>query len=137
MRRVFADAWFYIALLDPHDAAHAAARAACADGSLSRFVTTRWVLMEVANMLAGTKARRQCAAFLRELGAATDTRISPDNEPLFQRGLSLYEERPDKAWSLTDCLSFLVMSDEGLTEALTGDHHFAQAGFTVLLGLEA
>lgn len=89
--------------------------------------------MEVANMLAGTKARRQCAAFLRELSRAPDTRIIPDSEELFQRGLSLYEARTDKGWSLTDCISFLVMSDENLTDALTGDHHFEQAGFTKLL----
>ena len=47
--------------------------------------------------------------------------------------MSLYSRRPDKEWSLTDCISFVVMSDEGLTEALTGDHHFEQAGFTPLL----
>ena len=134
MRRVFADAWFYIALLDPHDAAHAAARSACSDESVSEFVTTRWVLMEVANMLAGPKARKHCAAFLRDLSMAPDTRIIPDSDALFQRGLSLYEERPDKEWSLTDCVSFLVMADEGLTEALTGDRHFEQAGFARLLG---
>lgn len=133
MRRVFADAWFYIALLDPHDAGHGVACTACADKSMTGFVTTRWVLMEMANMLAGTKARRQCVAFLRELEAAADTQIVPESEALFHRGLALYEERPDKEWSLTDCVSFLVMSDEGLTEALTGDHHFEQAGFTPLL----
>ena len=134
MRRVFADAWFYIALLDPNDAGHVKARQVCADESVSGFVTTRWVLIEVANMLAGSKARPKCAAFLRELGTAPDTRIVPDSEVMFERGLALYEERPDKTWSLTDCISFLVMSDEGLTEALTGDHHFTQAGFTPLLG---
>lgn len=85
-------------------------------------------------MLAGSRARRTCAAFLRELGTASDTRITPDSLALFQRGLAFYEERPDKAWSLTDCISFLVMSDEGMSEALTGDHHFEQAGFTRLLG---
>ena len=49
------------------------------------------------------------------------------------RRIQLYETRPDKAWSLTDCMSFIVMRDGGLTEALTADHHFEQAGFTVLL----
>jgi predicted nucleic acid-binding protein len=45
----------------------------------------------------------------------------------------LYHLRPDKQWSLTDCISFLVMSEEGITEALTADHHFEQAGFVALL----
>ena len=52
---------------------------------------------------------------------------------LFERGLALYNARPDKEWSLTDCISFVVMADEGLTDALTGDRHFEQAGFTALL----
>lgn len=134
MRRVFADAWFYIALLDPNDAGHHSALTACTDDSISGMVTTRWVLMEVANMLAGSKARTQCAAFLHELSTAPDAQIIADSPDLFMRGLRLYEERPDKAWSLTDCISFLVMSDQGLTEALTGDHHFEQAGFTTLFG---
>jgi predicted nucleic acid-binding protein len=52
---------------------------------------------------------------------------------LFDRGLELYEQRPDKKWSLTDCISFVVMKDEGLQEALTGDEHFQQAGFAASL----
>jgi len=45
----------------------------------------------------------------------------------------MYQRRPDKNWSLTDCISFVVMQDHGITEALTGDHHFEQAGFVALL----
>jgi len=52
---------------------------------------------------------------------------------LFERGVGLFRQRPDKEWSLTDCISFVVMRDASLTEALTGDHHFEQAGFSALL----
>jgi len=52
---------------------------------------------------------------------------------VFHAGLDLYASRPDKEWSLTDCISFAVMQDLGLNDALTGDHHFTQAGFTILL----
>jgi predicted nucleic acid-binding protein len=52
---------------------------------------------------------------------------------LFERGLSLYSRRPDKDWSLTDCISFVVMEEHGLRDVLTADHHFQQAGFTILL----
>ena len=52
---------------------------------------------------------------------------------LFERGLALYNARPDKEWSLTDCISFVVMADQGLAEGLTGDRHFDQAGFKALL----
>jgi len=54
-------------------------------------------------------------------------------EALVQRALRLYDERPDKEWSLTDCLSFLVMERQRIRDALTTDHHFEQAGFRVLL----
>ena len=55
------------------------------------------------------------------------------DEPLFHAGLELYLARPDKDWSLTDCISFVVMEREGITDALTGDKHFEQAGFVALL----
>ena len=48
-------------------------------------------------------------------------------------GLALYANRTDKDWSLTDCISFVVMNERGITDALTGDHHFEQAGFAALL----
>jgi uncharacterized protein len=53
-------------------------------------------------------------------------------EELYQQGLALYDNRPDKAWSLTDCISFVVMERQGLREALTGDRHFQQAGFVAV-----
>ena len=59
--------------------------------------------------------------------------IVPPSDLLFQRGLDLYAARGDKEWSLTDCISFVVMGDHGIADALTGDHHFEQAGFTPLL----
>jgi predicted nucleic acid-binding protein len=52
---------------------------------------------------------------------------------VFERGCELHACRPDKGWSLTDCISFVVMEERGIHEALTGDHHYEQAGFTALL----
>jgi hypothetical protein len=59
--------------------------------------------------------------------------ILPASRPLLEEGLVLYESRPDKEWSLTDCISFVVMQKERIAEALTGDRHFEQAGFVALL----
>lgn len=97
-----------------------------------RIVTTRRVLMEVANSLANPALRGVASAFLRSLESAPEVRIVGDSNPFYDGGLTLYSSRPDKAWSVTDCISFLAMSDEVLTEVLTGDHHFHQAGFTAL-----
>jgi len=54
------------------------------------------------------------------------------SQGVLDQASNLYESRPDKEWSLTDCTSFVVMKDRGLSEALTADHHFEQAGFVVL-----
>jgi hypothetical protein len=96
-------------------------------------VTTQWVLTEVADAMAGVPERREVQAKFRLLAEDAGTQIVAASTELFARGLSLYNGRPDKGWSLTDCISFVVMADEGLTEALTGDRHFEQAGFAALL----
>lgn len=76
------------------------------------------------------------AAFLRlvdNLKSNPLCLIVPASQLLFDQGLALYADRPDKEWSLTDCISFVVMREQGLSEALTGDRHFEQAGFRALL----
>jgi predicted nucleic acid-binding protein len=64
---------------------------------------------------------------------AKDVEIVPATMEWFERGMELYEGRPDKEWSLTDCISFAVMTERGVSDALTNDHHFEQAGFRILL----
>ena len=59
--------------------------------------------------------------------------VLPLSEALFRQGFGLYRQRLDKEWGLTDCISFMVMQERGITEALTADHHFRQAGFLALL----
>jgi uncharacterized protein len=61
------------------------------------------------------------------------TTVVPFDSTLMNRGLALFASRSDKDWSLTDCVSFLVMNDRGITDALTADHHFEQAGFVAVL----
>ena len=71
--------------------------------------------------------------FLNVLSSSSQVTIVPASQELFDSGLKLYSERRDKDWTLTDCISFVVMNNRELTDALTGDQHFAQAGFNVLL----
>ena len=99
----------------------------------ARITTTAWVITEFADALADAGNRLACADFIDDLARNPSVDIIPPSQALLQAGLDLYRSRPDKEWSLTDCSSFVVMKERGISEALTGDHHFEQAGFTALL----
>lgn len=129
---IFADTFYFLALLHVDDAAHARAlrlSQTCTDPIL----TTAWVLTEVADALATPGMREGFPRLLEVLRADPACTIVPPSESLFDRGVKIYAERPDKDWSLTYCISFVVMREYGVTQALTGDRHFEQAGFTALL----
>lgn len=132
MRVVFADTFYFLALLDSADAAHFRALEAARDLQL-RIVTTEWVLAEFGDAYSHPNDRGDFIFLYRSLVNHPRVRIVPAENHLFTRGIDLFEQRPDKFWSLTDCLSFVLMRTEGITEALTGDKHFEQAGFTALL----
>lgn len=132
MNSVFADSFFFLALLNKRDARHAKA----SEFALSithPIVTTQWVLVEVADAFCHPRNRGLFSELISYTDMDNRIEIVPANPPLFDRGAQLYLDRPDKAWSLTDCISFVVMQDRSITEALTGDHHFSQAGFVTLL----
>jgi predicted nucleic acid-binding protein len=131
VKAVFADAFYFVALLNRSDQHHARVTVA-ARQLRENVITTEWVLMELADALAGSGSRRLVAPFIRDLSKDPKVQIVPVTQGLFQRGLQLYHERLDKGWTLTDCTSFVVMLNENISDALTGDHHFEQAGFKAL-----
>ncbi len=132
MNRIFADAHFFFAILNPNDVAHPKATD-FARRHRGPLATTAWVLTELADGLATGPHRQAFRQVLEDLEANKANLIVPANAETFEKGVELYHARPDKQWSLTDCISFVVMTEEGITEALTGDHHFEQAGFIALL----
>jgi uncharacterized protein len=91
-----------------------------------RLLTTRSVLLEIGNALSKQ-------LLLHALETDPNVEIMPLSEQLYTRAMQLYRERHDKDWGLTDCLSFVVMRDRGIEEALTADAHFQQAGFLALM----
>ena len=132
MSPVFVDTHYFLAILNPRDAAHAkAVRFSYSQGR--PLVTTCWVLTELADALARPQNRPLFRRTLNDLRQDPEANIIAPSQGLFDRGIALYDARPDKEWSLTDCISFVVMSELGLTEALTADRHFEQAGFRALL----
>jgi predicted nucleic acid-binding protein len=124
--------YYFFALLNPRDQAHARALELSRELA-SPILTTSWVLAEVADGLASTRKRQHFGHLLDGLRRVPANRIVAPSEVLFERGTAFYLSRPDKEWTLTDCISFVVMRDAGVSEALTGDRHFEQAGFVALL----
>lgn len=133
MKTVVADTFYFFALVNPADQAHHKAVAFLKSNPV-RIVTTEWVLVELADGLAGSvTGRAEFRGILADLCDDPDSNVIPSDRELFDAGVRLYAQRPDKKWSLTDCISMEVMREMHLIEALTGDKHFEQAGFIALL----
>ena len=132
---VFLDSAFAIALSSPADQFHAAAVALAErlGASGARLVTTPAVLLEIGNALSKLQHRRAAAQLLAALCADPTVEVVPLSDQLFDLAVKLFSSRLDKEWGLTDCLSFVVMKERGIHQALTTDEHFQQAGFKVLL----
>jgi predicted nucleic acid-binding protein len=128
----FVDSGYLIALVDRNDSLHQKARrwAAFLHDDL---VTTSAVWLEVFNHCTGQPLRDAVHRFFDRVTAKHEFETLIVDQPLFDRGLHLHRARPDKYWSLTDCISFTVMTDRQITRALAYDHHFEQAGFEALL----
>ena len=131
MNACFADTSYFVALFNAADSLHAKAREL--EPFIDIVVTTEFVLIEVANFFLRPGDREIFAFIDASLRAQEHNIILEANRGYYSLGLELFCGRPDRGWSLTDCISFEVMTELGLTEALTADHHFEQAGFVVLL----
>jgi predicted nucleic acid-binding protein len=133
-RMLFADTFYWVALLNPRDAFHA--RVISFDNSLgaARLVTTDEVLTEVLNWFSrfGPRWRSEAAALVHDLRTDPDVDVMPQTRADFDAALALYEARPDKEYSLTDCRSMGALRALGISDVLTNDHHFTQEGFTIL-----
>ena len=125
---VFVDTFARIAWLNANNAAHAVVTAYL-NGFTGRLVTTEWVLMELADALSAPAACSTAVAFLQAVRVGPLFEVVGYDPAVYRAGFDLFAARPDKAWSLTDCISFAVMTERGLSDALTADHHFEQAGF--------
>jgi predicted nucleic acid-binding protein len=132
MKTVFADTFYFLALLNRRDPCHSRAIAVSRRPDLG-ILTTEFVLLELADALCKPDFRSEVLAIFNLMETDPDCRLIRVSSDLIARGKKLYQERAAKEWPLTDCISFVVMTDEGITEALTADHHFQQAGFHSLL----
>jgi predicted nucleic acid-binding protein len=131
MIAVFADSFHFLALLNRDDPAHE--RAVVAQNARPRLVLTDCVILELGDALCDPRDHEDFWELSRRLSADPHVKIVRLTPSLLKRGIQRMHARRDKNWPLTDCISFIVMEDEGIEEALTGDRHFEQAGFVALL----
>jgi predicted nucleic acid-binding protein len=138
MTTVFADTLYWVAIVKPDDPWKVAARRARSSLGNVRLLTTDEVLIEFLGLLrkGGEHIRRQGVRMVREILANPNVKVLAQSRDSFLRGIGLYEQRPDKEYSLTDCISMNAMWSESVSKVLTNDHHFRQEGFDVLIAEE-
>lgn len=132
---IFLDTSYINALVNTRDSLHEVA--VCWERYLAsarrRLLTTEFILVEVADGLAAVRFPSHAVRLIATLQASALVEIVPASSQVFSFALDLYRRHADKDWGLTDCASFAVMTDRALSEALTADDHFRQAGVRALL----
>ncbi len=135
MNELFLDTAYAIALSVSTDVHHeqAVQLAEQLEARRTKLITTPSVLMEIGNALARQRYREAAVQLLEALQQDPQVECVPQTDELYRQAFELFRSRPDKEWGMTDCVSFVVMTQRGLSAALTTDEHFEQAGFQALL----
>ncbi len=135
MRVVFADTGYWVALLNPHDELHNKTTELSKSLNPVHIVTSEMVLTEVLNDFSkrGEYLRQVATKLIDSIYSNSNITVIPQTPRQFQQGLDLYKNRLDKNWSLTDCVSFKIMREKSIYEALAYNKHFEQAGYRALL----
>ena len=135
MRILFVDTAYWVARSNRRDQWHQNARALALQLGSVQFITSELVLVEYLNYFSafGAEMREQVSVATQDILQNPNIQIVWQTQALFEAGLALYQARLDKGYSLTDCVSMVVMQQESIQEVLTHDRHFAQEGFTILL----
>ena len=132
--RVFVDTHYVIALINRRDKHHKLAQELASRYEGRPLLTTEAILLEIGDALA-RQFKQQAIITIDQFLDSDDTEIVSLTPALRQKAFELYKAYDDKSWGMTDCVSFVVMREEDVTEALTSDQHFVQAGFTALMNV--
>ena len=134
MKPVFADTFYWIALLNPRDDWHQTVLAYTYNYPNQKIITTDGIMEEVLNYASsrGFVMKQKALLLYKKMLQEPNIEVIPYNSQLRELGLKLYEQRLDKGYSLTDCISMIVMQQNGLQEVLSHDQHFSQEGFNLV-----
>lgn len=131
----FIDTHALLALINADDAHHDAATLLVQQlaDSKSNPITSEWVLAEFLNFASSRRFRTLATETIQRLERSQRTTIIPASHGSWIAALTLYKEMRDKSWSLIDCSSIAICRERRIRHVLTHDHHFTQAGLTVLI----
>ena len=132
MADVFVDTSFVVALVNKNDQNHRLALDLSRQLTGQGLVTTDAILLEIGNALS-RNFKRQSVEIIGNFLTSDDVRVIHLHPPLFRKAFELYKSHSDKIWGLIDCVSFVVMKEIGIIDALSADKHFEQAGFNILI----
>jgi predicted nucleic acid-binding protein len=130
---IFIDTSYVLALFNRDDTYHVAAKRWASRHSARQFLTTHAILLEIGNAFSKVNLRQFGVKILRRFEQEEQIAIIPHSPELHEKAMYMYESRSDKEWGLIDCVSFVIMQDHQVAQALTTDAHFQQAGFRALL----
>lgn len=131
MTPLFVDSAYVIALVNERDRYHTQAKRLARRYRERRLIISEGVLLEIGNSLAG-HFRMQAAQVIEQFLDSPEVEVVYTTPQLLSSAVAFYKRMSDKEWGLVDCLSFVIMGERGITEALTSDHHYTQAGFQAL-----
>ncbi len=132
MEVTFVDTSFVLAIVSEKDELHEKAKDLVEIYGMYSWLTTDLVLYEVANSLA-RNAKPQAQKIISDFLEADGIEIVYASPALFRKSFAFYCKYADKTWGLVDCVSFVIMRENNITDALTNDKHFQQAGFYALM----
>lgn len=132
INQLFVDTSFVIGLINDKDQYHAKAVSFSHEFNNAPLITTDAVLFEVGNALA-KDFKQEATKIIKILRESVNAEVIPIDQDLFDKAFEFYQKYKDKTWGLVDCISFVVMRERNLTDALTSDKHFVQAGFNALM----
>lgn len=132
LKKTFVDTFYIVALVNRRDEFHEKANELVKYYDKQPLLITDAVLLEIGNSLA-RNYKNEAVEIFEEFFISNELEIVRLDETLFNKAFELYKNHSDKSWGLVDCISFVVMKEHGVTDALTCDKHFVQAGFRALM----
>lgn len=132
IKDIFIDTSFVIALINKKDLYHDKALELSIKYENYPLITTEAVLLEIGNALA-MKFKKEAIKIIEAFNTSDTVRIVEYNIAIFEKAFEIYKGYSDKTWGIVDCISFIVMKENSIVNALTSDNHFKQAGFKALM----